>query len=45
VDLGEWELSFGDYQKHLSNRDWIGNLLEHLQSPKHQLFGIGEREE
>jgi len=43
--LGERKLCFGDYQKLLDNGDWIGNLLEHLQSPKHQSLGIGERDE
>ena len=28
---------FGDYKKILGNRDWSGNLLEHL-SLKHQFF-------
>jgi hypothetical protein len=36
---------FGDYQKLLGIRDWIGNLLKHLQSPKYQCFGIGEMNE
>jgi hypothetical protein len=45
LHLDEREVSFDDYQKILGNGDWMGNLLDHLQSPKYQLFDIGERDE
>jgi len=35
LHLDKREVCFGDYQKLVGNRDWIGNLLEHLCSPKY----------
>ena len=36
---------FVDYQKFLGNKDWIDNLHEHLQLPKHQFCDIGEMDQ
>jgi len=36
---------FVDYQKFLDNKDWIDNLHEHLQLPKHQFCDIGEMDQ
>jgi len=32
---------FGDYQKLISNEDWIGNLLEHLHDQNINFLLLG----
>ena len=38
-------MRFDDHKKYFGISDWIGNLLEHLQLPKEQVFSIGDGDE